>query len=102
MTMCRLPVFTWEILATAVLILVAFPVLTAALFGLKADRHSGSHVFDPANGGAILWQHLFWFFGHPEVNIVALPFFGIVTESSRCSAGNPSSATADWSTPRSA
>jgi cytochrome c oxidase subunit 1 len=102
MTMWRLPVFTWEILATAVLILVAFPVLTAALFGLKADRHSGSHVFDPANGGAILWQHLFWFFVHPEANIVALPFFGIVTESSRCSPANPSSATADWSTPRSA
>ncbi len=80
MTMWRLPVFTWEILATAVLILIAFPVLTAALLGLEADRHFGSHVFDPANGGAILWQHLFWFFGHPEVYIVALPFFGIVTE----------------------
>ena len=80
MTMWRLPVFTWEILATAILILIAFPVLTAALLGLEADRHFGSHVFDPANGGAILWQHLFWFFGHPEVYIVALPFFGIVTE----------------------
>jgi cytochrome c oxidase subunit 1 len=80
MTMWRLPVFTWEILATAILILVAFPVLSAALLGLEADRHFGSHVFDPANGGAILWQHLFWFFGHPEVYIVALPFFGIVTE----------------------
>ena len=55
-------------------------MLTAALFGLLADRHLGAHVFDPANGGAILWQHLFWFFGHPEVYIVALPFFGIVTE----------------------
>ena len=80
MTMWRLPIFTWEILATAILILIAFPVLTAALLGLEADRHFGSHVFDPANGGAILWQHLFWFFGHPEVYIVALPFFGIVTE----------------------
>ena len=80
MTMWRLPVFTWNILATAILILIAFPVLTAALLGLEADRHFGSHVFDPANGGAILWQHLFWFFGHPEVYIVALPFFGIVTE----------------------
>jgi len=54
--------------------------LTAALLGLAADRHFGSHVFDPANGGAILYQHLFWFFGHPEVYIVAIPFFGIVTE----------------------
>jgi cytochrome c oxidase subunit 1 len=80
MTMWRLPVFTWEILATAILILIAFPVLTAALLGLEADRHFGSHVFDPANGGAILWQHMFWFFGHPEVYIVALPFFGIITE----------------------
>ena len=80
MTMWRCSIFVWEILVTSLLILIAFPVLTAALFGLAADRHFGSHVFDPANGGAILWQHLFWFFGHPEVYIVALPFFGIVTE----------------------
>ena len=80
MTMWRMPIFTWNILVTSILVLIAFPVLTAALFGLAADRHFGSHVFDPANGGTILWQHLFWFFGHPEVYIVALPFFGIVTE----------------------
>ncbi|MET3808373.1 cytochrome c oxidase subunit 1 [Nakamurella sp. UYEF19] len=80
MTMWRCSIFVWEILVTSILILIAFPVLTAALLGLAADRHFGSHVFDPANGGAILWQHLFWFFGHPEVYIVALPFFGIVTE----------------------
>ena len=80
MTMFRMPIFTWNILVTAFLILLAFPILTAALLGLEADRHFGAHVFDPANGGAILWQHLFWFFGHPEVYIVALPFFGIVTE----------------------
>ncbi|MEV4601720.1 cytochrome c oxidase subunit I [Amycolatopsis sp. NPDC049253] len=80
MTMWRMPIFTWNILLTGVLILLAFPILTAALFGLLADRHIGAHVFDPANGGAILWQHLFWFFGHPEVYIVALPYFGIVTE----------------------
>ncbi|SFB62801.1 Cytochrome C and Quinol oxidase polypeptide I [Amycolatopsis marina] len=60
--------------------LLAFSILTAALLGLLADRHLGAHVFDPANGGVILWRHLFWFFGHPEVYIVALPFFGIVYE----------------------
>ncbi|HEY0804071.1 MAG TPA: cytochrome c oxidase subunit I [Pseudonocardiaceae bacterium] len=80
MTLFRMPIFTWNILATAVLILAAFPVLTAALLALEADRRLGAHVYDPANGGAILWQHLFWFFGHPEVYIVALPFFGVVTE----------------------
>jgi cytochrome c oxidase subunit 1 len=80
MIMFRMPLFTWMILVTAFLILLAFPVLTAALFGLEMDRHLGAHVFDPANGGAILWQHLFWFFGHPEVYIVALPFFGIISE----------------------
>jgi cytochrome c oxidase subunit I len=80
MTMFRMPIFTWNIFVTAILVLIAFPVLTAALFGLLMDRHLGAHVFDPANGGVILWQHLFWFFGHPEVYIVALPFFGIVSE----------------------
>ena len=80
MTMYRMPIFTWNILATSFLILMAFPILTAALLGLLADRHLGAHVFDPDNGGTILWQHLFWFFGHPEVYIVALPFFGIVSE----------------------
>jgi cytochrome c oxidase subunit 1 len=80
MTMFRMPIFTWNIFFTSILVLIAFPVLTAALFGLMADRHLGSHVFDTANGGAILWQHLFWFFGHPEVYIVALPYFGIVSE----------------------
>jgi cytochrome c oxidase subunit 1 len=80
MSMFRIPIFSWNIFFTAILILLAFPVLTAALFGLAMDRHLGAHVFDAANGGAILWQHLFWFFGHPEVYIVALPFFGIVTE----------------------
>ncbi|GEK01957.1 aa3-type cytochrome oxidase subunit I [Streptomyces sp. NPDC003388] len=80
MTMFRLPIFTWNVLLTSVLVLFAFPVLAAALFALAADRIFGAHVYDPANGGAILWQHLFWFFGHPEVYIIALPFFGIVTE----------------------
>ncbi|MFJ3246769.1 cytochrome c oxidase subunit I [Streptomyces sp. NPDC086782] len=80
MTMFRMPIFTWNVLFTSILVLPAFPVLTAALLALEADRKFGAHVFDAANGGALLWQHLFWFFGHPEVYIVALPFFGIVSE----------------------
>ncbi|PRY17468.1 cytochrome c oxidase subunit I [Kineococcus rhizosphaerae] len=80
MTMFRMPIFTWNTLITSVLILMAFPVLAAALLALAADRILGAHVFEAANGGPILWQHLFWFFGHPEVYIIALPFFGIVTE----------------------
>ena len=78
--MFRLPLFTWTVLITAMMILMAFPVLTAAFFGLAGDRLYGMHIFDPANGGPILYQHLFWFFGHPEVYIIALPFFGIISE----------------------
>ncbi len=80
MTMFRMPIFVWNTLVTSILILVAFPPLAAALFALGSDRVLGSQVFNPDFGGAILWQHLFWFFGHPEVYIIALPFFGIVTE----------------------
>ncbi|MEU0539279.1 cytochrome c oxidase subunit I [Nocardia sp. NPDC005978] len=80
MTLFRMPIFTWNILVTSVLVLLAFPLLTAALFGLAYDRHLGGHIYDPANGGALLYQHLFWYFGHPEVYIIALPFFGIVSE----------------------
>jgi cytochrome c oxidase subunit I len=81
MTMFRMPVFTWNMLVTSLLIMLTFPVLTGALALLFIDRTLGGHVFDPAAGGsAILWQHLFWFFGHPEVYILILPFFGVVTE----------------------
>jgi cytochrome c oxidase subunit 1 len=80
MTMWRMPIFTWNTLVTSLLVLMAFPVLAAALFALGSDRMFGSHVFAAETGGAILWQHLFWFFGHPEVYILALPFFGIVSE----------------------
>src|SRR3954454_14500457 len=80
MTMFRMPIFVWNTLVTSLLVLIAFPVLAGALPSLEADRQLGAHVFDTAHGGAILWQHLFWFFGHPEVYIIALPFFGIVTE----------------------
>jgi cytochrome c oxidase subunit 1 len=80
MVMFRLPIFTWTILLTSVLVLMAFPVLAASLVVLLVDRTFNSQVFEAANGGAILWQHLFWFFGHPEVYIIALPFFGIISE----------------------
>jgi len=80
MVMFRLPIFTWTILLTSVLVLMAFPVLAASLIVLQVDRSFGAQVFEAANGGAILWQHLFWFFGHPEVYIIALPFFGIISE----------------------
>ncbi len=79
MTMWRMSVFTWNTLITSILVLLVFPVLAAAFFGLAADRIFGAHIYD-GQGGAILWQHLFWFFGHPEVYIIALPFFGIVSE----------------------
>ncbi|MBX6767705.1 MAG: cytochrome c oxidase subunit I, partial [Actinomadura rubrobrunea] len=80
MTMFRMPIFTWNVLLTSLMVLIAFPILAAALLALEADRKFGAHVYDPSTGGALLWQHLFWFFGHPEVYIIALPFFGIITE----------------------
>jgi cytochrome c oxidase subunit 1 len=80
MTMFRMSIFTWNTLVTSILVLMAFPVLAAALFALGADRVFGSHLYNVDAGGAILWQHLFWFFGHPEVYIIALPFFGIISE----------------------
>src|SRR5699024_2747902 len=67
MTMFRMPIFTWNVLITGVLVMMAFPPLAAALLGVAADRILGAHVFSPENGGPILYQHLFWFFGHPEV-----------------------------------
>ena len=80
MTMFRMPIFVWNALVTSILVLMAFPVLAAALFALGSDRVFGSHLYNVEAGGAILWQHLFWFFGHPEVYIIALPFFGIISE----------------------
>lgn len=81
MTMWRMPVFTWEILATALMILMAFPSLACVTCELLLERHYGAHFFDPNGGGdPILYQHLFWFFGHPEVYVMILPFFGVITE----------------------
>ncbi|WP_284304400.1 aa3-type cytochrome oxidase subunit I [Mobilicoccus caccae] len=80
MTMFRMPLFTWTVLVTSLMVLMAFPVLTSAFLALVGDRLFGMHVFDATSGGAMLYQHLFWFFGHPEVYIIALPFFGIISE----------------------
>ena len=80
MTMFRMPIFVWNIFVASVIALLIFPVLTAAALGVLYDRKLGGHIFSAGNGGALLWQHLFWFFGHPEVYVLALPFFGIVSE----------------------
>jgi len=81
MRMFRMPIFTWNMLVTSVLVLIAFPVVSSAGAMLFADRQLGAHVFDAEAGGSpLLWQHLFWFFGHPEVYVVVLPYFGIITE----------------------
>ncbi len=85
MRMFRMPIFTWNMLVTSVLVLIAFPVVSAAAIMLFSDRQLGSHIYDAAAhdgiaGSPILWQHLFWFFGHPEVYILVLPYFGVITE----------------------
>lgn len=80
MTMFRMPIFTWNTLITSLLALIVFPIFGAALLALEADRLLGGHTFAISHGGPIIWQHLFWFFGHPEVYIIALPFFGIISE----------------------
>ena len=81
MTLRKIPFFPWTMLWTSVQIVFAIPPLTAALIMVLLDRNLGAHFFDTQNGGsAYLWQHLFWFFGHPEVYILVLPAFGMVSE----------------------
>lgn len=81
LSLTKLPVFTWMTFVTSVLIVLALPVLTVALIQLQVDRLYGTHFYNPAAGGdPVLWQHVFWLFGHPEVYILILPAMGIVSE----------------------
>src|SRR5690606_10363542 len=90
MTMMRLPVFTWMTLVTAFLIVLSFPAITIALVELMMDRSFGTNFFEASSGGLpILWQHLFWIFGHPEVYILILPAMGIISEILPCFSRKP-------------
>ncbi len=81
MSLMRMPLFVWMTLVTSILLVLAFPVITVGLIELSFDRLFGTHFFNTAGGGdPILWQHLFWIFGHPEVYILILPAMGIVSE----------------------